>query len=89
MRKRKTIKQSVKEALEEIMLDECHPIKHINKQLNHLQTMGDRFDVYMENVNRLNFMVNELKGMVTYARARGIKTKTHNKKESGESNEQA
>jgi cobalamin biosynthesis Co2+ chelatase CbiK len=89
------IKELIREAIEEIFLDEDEyaPFNSLNDKVEKLLNVQryeerlslaratlDKFDDYMKNVDKLNQMVNELKGVVSMARASiAERKKTDNK----------
>lgn len=74
--------EELKESIEDLYGSDNSSINRIHEKLNNIvgdetriaqasiaHLTLDKFDVYMENVEKLNFMVNEFKGCVSIARA--------------------
>jgi lysyl-tRNA synthetase class I len=82
---REEIKDMMKESLEEIFFseDEYAPFNSLNDKINKLLTVHkaeerlataikycDKFEDYMKNIDKLNMMINEFKGLVAIVRGK-------------------
>ncbi len=89
------MKEIIKEAIEDIFFseDEFSPFNSLNDKINSLLStqkaelrmdfaikMADKFEDYMKNVDKLNQMINEFKGLVSMVRGEAKVTQTENER---------
>ena len=87
------VKEIVREAIEDIFFsdDEYSPFNSLQDKISKLLEVGkyearldcsiavcDKFDDYMKNVDRLNQMINEFKGLVSIVRGEAQSVKKQN-----------